>query len=235
MSKDIDHILEKARIDARKDVVKEFFVKNSKIIIRLSLVFLIVALAIVVNNAIKAKRQAEYSTILHQAHIAKEEFDLLKAKNLLKEIINSDDAPLLISTLANLRYAELILQENNFQQALDIFIKIANCQSCEDFAQDLAKLLAVKVWMMNDNMQKDDGLLSQMQEFAKKAKYLKDHIDEQMALYEKNQGNLQKSYEIFSKIVDRIDGYQAVKDRAQEQISELMTKIKIKDENNSKK
>ena len=116
-----------------------------------------------------------------------------------------------------------------------IFIKIANCQSCEDFAQDLAKLLAVKVWMMNDNMQKDDGLLSQMQEFAKKAKYLKDHIDEQMALYEKNQGNLQKSYEIFSKIVDRIDGYQAVKDRAQEQISELMTKIKIKDENNSKK
>mgnify|MGYP000951454435 CR=1 FL=1 len=225
MSKELDHILEKAKSEAKRDAVREFFIKRSRFLIKIALIIIITVVSIVAIFIIKNNRQIHYSKILHQAHLAQESKDLQQEKKLLQEIINSKKAPSSILSLASFRYADLLLQDSKNKEAIDIFNKIAKCNSCEEFTQDLAKLLAIKTWILDDNLNQDKALTKKMHKFAAQAKYLKHHINEQMALYEKSLGNLQKSYEIFNKIANAQDATNSVKVRAQTHVSDLILKI----------
>ncbi len=227
--KDLERILEKARIEAQKDALMDFVVKNGKAITRISLVILTIIIISVATSIIKNKRQATYSKILQEAYIAQDVNDLKKSKELLKKILDSKRAPNSISTLASFRYADFLLQDSKNQEAFDIFTKIAECNSCEEFSRDLAKLLAIKTWIMDGEIQKQENVAQKMQSYALKAKHLKDHINEQMAIYQLMQGNLKRALDIYKKITNSAEASDAIKVRAQTHISDLISKIDLKD------
>ena len=227
MSKDLDQIIEKAQSEAQKDVIKQFFQKNAKIITISSIAIIIVIVSIITTTIIKSQRQVHYSKILHQAHKLQSLHDIKETKKLLEEIVNSSNAPSYIKSLAGFRYAGILIDENKNKEAFAIYLDIAKCRNCRDFSRELASLLAIKLWSADKKLQQDDKL-KQLTKLAKNANYLNNHINEQLAIIERNRGNINKSYEIFQDIANDDKAIKSLKVRAQTYLTDLHQEINTK-------
>lgn len=234
MTKDLDQIIESAKTEAQKDAFRDFFIKNSKkIIIFSSLVAFLTVIAVALF-LIKSHQEKYYSEILHKSYVAQNLADYDEAKKLLKKIIDSKFSPKSISSLAVLRYCSLILEDGKNSEAFDLYLKMANCKSCDSFIQELSQLFAIKLWFMDEEIQKKNkSFINSIEIYAFRSKFLKNHINEQLALIEKSNGELQKSYDLFKQIVENSEKSSGINVRAQTALSELYPDIK-KDENDAK-
>lgn len=227
MTKDIDQIIEKAKSEAQKDAVRDFFVKNRKKIIIASTAFTLIIISSIILFLIKSNQQKYYSEILHKSFIAQELADYKETKILLKKIIDARFAPRKIKSLAVLKYSSLILEDKKNNEAFDLYLSVADCNSCDHFIRELSQLYATKLWFMDEILQKDNQSFKKSIEiYAFRAKFLQNHLIEQLALIEKYEGNIQKSYDLFTKILNNENASSGVKVRAQTNLSELDSVIK---------
>lgn len=224
MSDEMLSLINQARAQAKNDGLKRFFSRNSRSLLLLIVIALVALVGFFAFDFIQKSRQEKFSEILHQSLINQQIGDIEKAKENLKEIYDAKTAPSGVRSLAAMRYAAFLLEDNQKEEAVKIYLEINECRSCDDYIQSLAGLLAVKVWMSdNEEIQKED-LSSRIEKVENSSKVLRYYIAEQRALLELQKNNLEKSYQIFESIEKSPDVAPTLKARASDGLKMVISK-----------
>ena len=214
MSNEILDLINKAKAEARSDTITRFFGKHSKLILRLLIAFGVIAVIYIGYAVYQKSAEEKFSAILHQSLISQQLGEMEKAKSQLKEIVESSLAPSGVKAIASLRYAAFLIDEGKKSEAEKVYLEVNKCRSCDDYASDLAGLLLVRLWALDEvEVQKPD-FIERIEDVEDRATTLKNHIAEQRALVEIRKNNLAEAYEIFAEISKDKDSSQMLKARA---------------------
>ena len=224
MSSDIKHILKQAHSEIRSENIAKIFRKNKKIL------FVILGVAItssIIFTAYKINQksqQEKYSEILHQSMIDQQLGDIEKAKKNLKEIYDSSSAPNGVKSLASLRYAGILLEENKKSEAINVYSEVNKCRFCDNYIKELAGLLMVRTLMTEEEALTKIDLSEKILAVENNSKILRYYIAEQRAYLEMNKNNLEKSYQIFEMISKNPDVREDLKNRASDAMKIVIQK-----------
>jgi hypothetical protein len=224
MSSDIKHILKQANSEIRKENIAKIFRKNKKIL------FVILGVAIassIIFTAYKINQksqQEKYSEILHQSMIDQQLGDIEKAKKNLKEIYDSSSAPNGVKSLASLRYAGILLEENKKNEAINVYSEVNKCRFCDNYIKELAGLLMVRTLMTEEEALTKIDLSEKILAVENNSKILRYYIAEQRGYLEMNKNNLEKSYQIFEMIAKNPEVREDLKNRASDAMKIVVQK-----------
>jgi hypothetical protein len=221
---DAIELINQAKSQARNEKIREFLNKNSRLLKRLATVLAVVAVVFAVFTLIQNSRQEKFSAILHQSLIDQQLGNLKSAKENLKTIYEAKSAPSGVHSLASLRYAAFVLEEGNKAEAAKIYEEVSKCFSCDSYIKDLAGLLAVRTWLIDENELKKEGLAKRIEKIENSNKSLKYQVAEQRALLEMQRNNLEKSYSIFELIAKSPESSDASKARAKDGLKMIISK-----------
>lgn len=224
MSDEMINLINKAKAQAKRDALFSFLGKNSRIVLKVAVVVVVAGVVSIGVTTYKKAQEAKYSEMFHRALLDQQTGEIDKAKESLKKIINDSSAPSGIKSLASLRYAAFLLEENKKEEAAKIYLEVANCRSCEDFVRDLSRLLAVKVWMSDAaEMQKAD-LAARIKKIEDSASILKGQIAEQRAFLELKNDHFDEAKAIFISIEKSAEKQPNLKARAADGIKMVEAK-----------
>jgi hypothetical protein len=224
MSSDIKHILKQANSEIRNENIAKIFRKNKKIL------FVILGVAIassIIFTAYKINQksqQEKYSEILHQSMIDQQLGDIEKAKKNLKEIYDSSSAPNGVKSLASLRYAGILLEENKKNEAINVYSEVNKCRFCDNYIKELAGLLMVRTLMTEEEALTKIDLSEKILAVENNSKILRYYIAEQRGYLEMNKNNLEKSYQIFEMIAKNPEVREDLKNRASDAMKIVVQK-----------
>ncbi len=224
MSNETMNLINQARLQVKRENLKNFFYKNKKIIKTLAIIALVTVVALLVLNAFHKSRQVKFSEILHQSLINQQIGDIAKAKENLKTIYDAKFAPSGVRSLASLRYAALLFDEGKKTQAAEIYVEINSCSSCDSYIKDLSGLLAVKTWLSDEEEVKKEDLIARIEKIENNSKTLKYYVSEQKALLEMQKNNLEKAHKIFDLIAKNPESSQSLKSRANDHLKMIIEK-----------
>ena len=242
MSDEVTTLINQAKDQARKENIKNFFCKNSKILSRLAVTAVVVIIVALGMNSFQNSRQAKYSEIFHQSLIHQQLGDEAASRAELQKIYDAKMAPSGVRSLASLRLAAIYFNEGNRVEAEKIYAEISKCGSCDTYIRDLAGLLLVKSWMSDEAEVNKDDIAARVEKVENSNKVLKYYISEQRAFLEAQKGNLEKSHQILELIVKSPESAQALKERAKDGIKILISKgfepkveVKLEEKSEEKK
>lgn len=208
-------LINRARAQARTDAVWNFFSRNLKTVKCVAVIAAVVVVAFVIYSIYSRSMDEKYSTILHQSLISQQIGEIEKARNQLKSIVDSSLAPNGVKSIASLRYAAFLLEEGKKEEAQKIYADVNDCNFCDDYTTDLAGLLLVRLWMLDEvEMQKDD-FADKIKKVEGKSGVLKNHIAEQRAILELYKNHAKEAYEIYEKIAKDSNTSQVLRARAE--------------------
>ena len=217
-------LVSQAKSEARSECFKKFLVKNSKILLLAAAATLVLVIAFTVFRFYQKTQEAKFSELLHQVLIDQQLGNVDKAKEVLKQIDEARSVPNGVKSLASLRYASMLLDENKKEEAAAIYEKISQCSGCDSYVKDLGGLLAVKTWLSDENEIQKDNLLARIEKIESKSKELKYQISEQKALLHLQKNDLAKAYEILIAIENNPEASQNVKARVSESLKIIISK-----------
>ena len=216
-------LINQAKSEARSELLKKFLAKNSKIISSISILALVGVVGFSAFSFYQKSRESKFSEIFHQALIDQQIGNLEKSKEGLKLIYESS-APNGVKSLASLRYAALLLDENKKAEAAAIYEKISQCGGCNLYVKDLGGLLAVKTWLSDEEESKKEDLLTRIEKIEAGSKELRYEISEQKALLYFQNNDLKKAYEVLSAIEKNPEAAQGIKARVTESLKVITSK-----------
>ncbi len=220
---EINAVINQAKSDAKKDAIKQFFKQNSKVISTISMVLVGATIAYGAFAIYQNSQETKFSEVFHQALIDQQMGNVEKAKEELQQIYNSS-APKGIQSLASLRYAAILFDENKKAEAAAIYQRINECGSCDVFVRDLGGLLAIKTWIADENELQKEDLLTRVEAIENRSKELRYQISEQKAFIHLQKNNLAKAYETLDAIAKSPEASQSVKVRASEGLRIIVSK-----------
>ncbi|MBU6140664.1 MAG: hypothetical protein KGP29_03785 [Proteobacteria bacterium] len=214
MSEEMIHMINRAQSQAKRDAFFSFLGKNSKVVVKI--LFVLIAIGIITTGftAYQKANQEKFSEILHLSLVDQQIGELEKSREGLKKIVESSSAPSGVKSLASLRYASLLLEENKKSEAAKIYLKIADCGSCDDYVRDLGRLLLVKVWMSDQEELSKPDLSDRIKKIEESADVLKYNIAEQRAFLALQQDKREEAKKIFAEIEKGSEKQPTLKNRA---------------------
>ncbi len=224
MSDEITHLINQAKDQAKKDGVANFFVKHGKIVNRLIILTLSLALVFVVYNSIKQSRQSQYSEYFHQALFYEQVGDEASAKKELQKIYDAKSAPSGVRSLASLRLAAIYFNEGNRSEANKIYTEVNQCRFCDLYIKGLAGFLLVKNWMSDEGEVNREDLIKRVETIENSSKIFKYHIAEQRSFFEAKRGDFKKSYQILELIEKSSEAPLYLKERVKNEMQILISK-----------
>ncbi len=212
-----DKLLKQIKEEERSDKISNFFKKNISTIKKLAIAAIIILILGVIFWIWQNHQEEKYSSILHKSLIEEELNNLDKAKQELQNIINAKLAPSGAKSVAHLRYAGFLLQENKYDKALKAYQEISNSVTYDDFIQDLANLLAIKILVNEQNLNPEENL-GKIKKLVNKNKDLRPYALEQLAIYYINHNKKQEARRSLEEIIHDQKASKTLKLRVQELI-----------------
>lgn len=220
---EIYHMINQAKSEAKKDAIKNFLGKNTKLVAKALIVAVVCVVTYSGYSLYSNSQKSKFSEILHRALIDQQLGNLDKAKEALKSIHDSS-APSGLKSLASMRYAAMLLDENKKSEAAAIYQKISECKSCDVYVRDLGGLLAIKTWLSDENESKKDDLLSRVEKIESDSKELRFQISEQKAFIYMQKNDLAKAYEVLDSVAKSPEVPQNIKSRVEDSLKMIVAK-----------
>jgi len=224
MSSDIKHILKQAHSETRNENIAKIFKKNKKILLIILGIAIASSLAFTAYKINQRSQQEKYSEILHQSMIDQQLGDIEKAKQNLKKIYDSASAPSGVKSLASLRYAGILLEENKKNEAINVYSQVNQCRFCDNYIKELAGLLMVRTLMNDEDITDKADLSEKILAIENNSKILRYYIAEQRGYLEMTKNNLEKSYQIFEMISKNPEVREDLKNRASDAMKIVIQK-----------
>lgn len=224
MSSDIKHILKQAHSEVRSENIAKIFKKNKKILLIILGIAISSSLAFTAYKINQRSQQEKYSEILHQSMIDQQLGDIEKAKINLKKIYDSASAPSGVKSLASLRYAGILLEENKKNEAINVYSQVNQCRFCDNYIKELAGLLMVRTLMNDEDISDKTDLSEKILAIENNSKILRYYIAEQRGYLEMTKNNLEKSYQIFEMIAKNPEVREDLKNRASDAMKIVIQK-----------
>jgi hypothetical protein len=221
---DTMHLINQARAEARANSVKRFFAKHKKIVTTSLAATAVLLLIFVAASFYQKSAQEKYSAILHQSLIEQENGDVEATKALLKKIYDAKFAPSGVKALASLRYAGLLLAEDNKSAALKIYHEINQTSRYDSYIKELSGLLEARILITDASQTNKDEVLKRIEKIELKSKILHYYISEQKGIFELQNGNLENAYKIFDMITKSPESSQSLKTRAADTLKLVVAK-----------
>ncbi len=221
---EMNQLINQAKSEARNDLIKNFFAKNGKIITSVATAAIVGVVAFSAFSIYQSSQESKFSEIFHQALIDQQMGNMDKAKEALQKIYETSSAPKGVKSLASLRYAAMLLEENKKSEAAEVYKKISECGGCDSYVKDLGGLLAVKTWLSDENEIKKEDLLVRIEKIESDSKELRFQISEQKAFLQIQKNNLGKAYEILDSIHKSPEVSQTIRTRVEEGMKMILAK-----------
>jgi len=168
--------------------------------------------------------QEKYSAILHESMVEQQMGNLEKSSSLLKQVYEARTAPSGVKSIAALRYAAFLIEEQKKDEALKIYFRLNGCVSCDKFVRNLAGLLAARLISTDEAKMNDPKVLSQLIKIENSSEILRYHIAQERANIAFLKGDLKNSYQIFEMIAKSSDIRQSLKSKAADQMQMIAQK-----------
>lgn len=223
-SNEMSQIINQVKSEARSENFKNFLDKNKRILAVITVLIVGGVIGFFVFNSYQKSQENKFSTIFQQSLMYQGAGDLDKAKESLKQIVDVKSAPKNIRALALLRYAGFLLDEGNNSQAVTFYLEASQCNRCDAYIRDLGGLLAVKVWISDENEIKKEDLLSRIEIIEANNKEFKYQISEQKAIYQMQSNNLEEAYKIFEYLANNPELDPTAKERFNENLKIVISK-----------
>lgn len=219
-----NEIINQAKSDARTESLKNLLIQNQKLIKITIAALIVIAIGLFAVNAYKKANRVKFSKILHQVLLDQRLGNEDKAIEGLKLIYESKSAPSDLRSLAALRFSAMLIDDNKIKEAVEIYLDIANCSSCDRYIANLSALIAVKIMISDDNWQNDNNLVKKITKIENSATILRYYITEQRGFLQLKLNNLKESYQAFELIIQNPESSPNLKERAQEAVKLIMSK-----------
>ncbi|NBX52968.1 MAG: hypothetical protein EBT63_04900 [Proteobacteria bacterium] len=224
MSSDIKKIINQAQFEIRNEKLSLIFKKNKKILSLILGLSIACSIGYTAFKIDQKSKQQKYSEMLHQSMIDQQLGDIEKTKQTLKTIHESSTAPSGVKSLASIRYAGILLDEGNKEEAIKVYKEVNDCNFCDNYIKELSGLLMVRTIMTDDNLVGDENLADKILKIENNSKILRYYIAEQRGYLEMNKNNLAKAYEIFEMISKNPDVKENLKNRASDAMKIVIQK-----------
>jgi len=220
------NLLNKARTPNKIDIIAGFFVKRKKLFTLLAGAAVAFLIILFLFNLYQKSAQEKYSAILHQALVEEEKGNIDAAKKGLQEIYATNFAPSGAKGLAALRYGGILLNSGDNDEALKVYLAIANSNRYDNYLRELSGLLAAKIIVIKTDAHTDKAAsqeaLKQVTKLESRSKIMHFYFSEQKGILEMKIGELDKSYQTFEKILKDQNAEQALKLRVADMIKILV-------------
>ncbi len=203
-------------IEARKEQLKILVKKHQKALMLILIAFLVLLTIWFSYKAYNKAKEEKYSAILQQVLIDTEKGNINAANNSLKELYQNHSVPAGVRSLASLKYAATLLNDDKIDEAVNVYIEINKTKKFDPYLRELAGLLALKSMIDANSSIFDDKIKSLGEDLAKNSKTLKYFVSEQMGIFEWNHGNDKEANKIFRDLADNPEAPQSVKTRSKE-------------------
>jgi len=224
MSSDIKNIINHAQFEIRNEKLSLIFKKNKKILSLILGFSIACSIGYTAFKIDQKSKQQKYSEMLHQSMIDQQLGDIEKTKQTLKIIHESTTAPSGVKSLASIRYAGILLDEGNKEEAIKVYKDVNDCRFCDNYIKELSGLLMVRTIMTDDNLVGDEKLGDKILKIENNSKILRYYIAEQRGYFEMNKNNLAKAYQIFEMISKNPDVKENLKNRASDAMKIVIQK-----------
>jgi len=229
-------LFHKVKSHAHKDAIADFFNKRRKLVF-IGLVTIVSFLVVLFLFDLYCKSaQEKYSEIFHQSLLDEERGDIVKAQENLQKIYEAKFAPSGVKGLASLRYAAFLLNADKQDEALKIYLEVANSSRYDNYLRELSGLLAAKILVINIDERSDKTLqekgFRQIEKFESRSKIFHAYFTEQKAIFALKIGDLAQSYKISDELAKASESPQGLKMRAYDMMKLLQAKgyeVKILD------
>ncbi|MFM7557178.1 MAG: hypothetical protein ACKO46_01235 [Alphaproteobacteria bacterium] len=224
MTRELNNILKTASVEVRNENIARIFKQNKRIltlVLAIAISGSICFTAYKINNKIQ---QEKFSEMLHQSMIDQQIGEIEKSKTTLKKIHESSSAPNGIKSLASLRYAGILIDEDKKEEALNVYKQINNCRFCDAYIKDLSALLMVRTILTDESLFNKAEFVADLEKIENKAKILRYYIAEQRGYLELNKNNFASAYKIFEMIAKNPDVKEALKNRASDAMKIVIQK-----------
>ena len=198
----------------KKERFLAIYQKYKKIILTLFAIFILIPFAITISHIVSNKQNIAYSTKLYQAYSLNSQSNNIKIEQ-FKDIYYEGMKGSKI--LAGLNYANILVTEKRFDDAIEIYLEINGDSSYDDFIRKLSGFLALKI-MVDDKSQKYQKQISGLLIILKAQN--DDHfqylIAEQEAIFDWNNKRYEIAYNKFLQLSNPLkqDIAQDIKNRA---------------------
>ena len=198
----------------KKERFLAIYQKYKKIILTLFAIFILIPFAITISHIVSNKQNIAYSTKLYQAYSLNSQSNNIKIEQ-FKDIYYEGMKGSKI--LAGLNYANILVTEKRFDDAIEIYLEINGDSSYDDFIRKLSGFLALKI-MVDDKSQKYQKQISGLLIILKAQN--NDHfqylIAEQEAIFDWNNKRYEIAYNKFLQLSNPLkqDIAQDIKNRA---------------------
>lgn len=198
----------------KNDNLAKVFHQNKRMLIGVLIFSIIGSITFTAYKINKKSQQEKFSTMLHQSMIDQQLGDIEKSKKILKDISESSVAPSGVKSLASMRYAAILLDDGNKEEAIKIYKNLSKCLDCDNYIKELSGLLMARTILTDDRLINDEDYLKNIVEIENTAKNLRYYIAEQRGYIEMNKNNLEKAYQIFEMIAKSPEIKENLKTRA---------------------
>ncbi len=221
----VNKILHRNQPQSKRDLIAAFFLRHKKLFTISAASVVVILLLLLVFNLYQKSAQEKYSAILHQSLIDEEKGEIDAAKKGLQQIYQSTLVPSGVKGLSSLRYAGLLLNSGEVDEALKVYAEIASSSRYEHYLRELSGLLAAKILVIKTDSSSDKATqkeaLKQIKKFESRSKDLHSQFAEQKGIFFMKIGELDKSYQVFADIIKDPTSAQALKLRVADMIKIL--------------
>lgn len=193
-------MLRHIRDEARKEKVFSFVVKYKKPILISVIILILVLIGSTINASYQENKDKKYSKLLHQFLVHAEARQNDQAIKILEDIKNDKAAPADLKALASIKYASILLDQNKFSEATELFLKVNEDRRVDIYLKEFAGLLALKTMIDSDEpafVEKIEKLLPKLE---KETVILKSPILEQKGIFYWLQNKPKEARKIFEEL-----------------------------------
>ena len=212
-------ILRQVHEEVRKEKFYTFILRYKKLIIITVLVMIIGAIGVFANANYQENKSKKYSKLMHQFLVYADAHQNVDALKTLEYVTNDKAAPPDLKALAIIKYASILVEQNQFLEAAELLLKVNNDKRVDIYLKEFAGLLALKTMVDSDDQKfvaKIEGLLSKLEQ---ENVIIKSPVVEQKAIFYWFQNKPLTARKIFETLALNPESSVDLKKRAREFIS----------------
>lgn len=219
-------MIREAQNEARKQKIKYIWNKYQKLFIAGGALLAMVLVVYVMFYFYHRDLEKQYSANLHQLFVDFSEGKKDQAVAGLKKITEDKKAPQGVKSIAALRYAAILLGQNQTDQAVAIYLQI-NREAGDSYIRELGGLLAVKTLVDSNDPKYYPQIVELNTKLQKNSKILHAFLLEQQAFFEWGRGNVKLASEILTKISKDQTATDALNRRTAQMLQIINSKLSV--------
>ncbi len=219
-----DVFLKQLNFQNKKEKLLNLIRKNQKLVVSFLLIVVFLIIYFFIFSYYKESQAKKYSTLFQQSMIDEANGEKSKSLEILEKIYQSK-APAGIKQIASLHYAVKLMNEGKVDKSLEVYLAINQNKKFTSYFREYAGLIVLKNLVESNKVEDKEKITLLTSKLEKEAKFLKNQILEQKAIFLWQSDNFKEANTIFQNIANDPEASELIKNRVAEMIEIYQSKF----------